>query len=142
LKPAFWDSSSLVPLCLQQHPSAVVRQLARRYSIAVWWATPVEVRSAFARLSRMGALDSAGWQLADATLTALRGRWREIAPDEHLRLGAEMLLPRFPLRAADALQLAAAMTWAMDQPRGRVFISGDAQLLAAARQLGFQAIEA
>ncbi|MGA7524841.1 MAG: hypothetical protein WBW84_20490 [Acidobacteriaceae bacterium] len=59
-----------------------------------------------------------------------------------LRSDAEKLLTQFPLRAADALQLAAAMTWAMDRPQGRAFISGDAALLEAAQRLGFQAVEA
>jgi hypothetical protein len=66
----------------------------------------------------------------------------KLGPTEALRDEAELLLARFPLSAADALQLAAAMTWAGGHPRGRVFICGDARLLDAARRLGFQAVEA
>jgi methionine salvage enolase-phosphatase E1 len=46
----------------------------------------------------------------------------------------------YPLRAADAFQLAAAWTWTSGEPQGYVFISGDAQLLKAARQVGFQVV--
>lgn len=108
----------------------------------VWWGTPVELASAFARLLRMRELDSDGARLAEASLDQMRRRWREVRPDDALRIDAENFLSRFPLRAADALQLAAAMTWAMGRPQGRVFISGDAPLLEAAARLGFQSTEA
>ena len=58
-----------------------------------------------------------------------------------LRDDAESFVDRFQLKAADAQQLAAANIWALGRPIGRFFLSGDTQLLEAARQLGFQAIE-
>ena len=142
MTPAFWDSSALVPLCVQQRASPTVRRLARHYGIVVWWCTAVEVRSAFARLMRVRELTRAGQVLAEKSLEQMENRWIEVQPTEALRSEAEGLLTRFPLRAADALQLAAAMTWALDRPQGRVFICGDTQLLEAARGLGFQAEEA
>lgn len=90
----------------------------------------------------MGSLDQPASQLAETTLTALRRLWREVAPSDDLRFEAQTLLTRFPLRAADALQLAAAVTWVVGRPARRPFICGDAQLLEAAGQLGFEAIEA
>ena len=45
---------------------------------------------------------------------------------------------RYPLKAADALQLAAAWTWCSGKAASCVFISADAQLLDAAGQVGFQ----
>lgn len=139
---AFWDSSALVPLCIEQKATRVVRQLSATYDIAVWWSAPVEVRGAFARLLRMRQLTLAGQVEAQVTLDRMRRVWREVYPSEPVREQAERLVDRFPLKAADALQLAAAMAWCMGRPRGRVFISCDAQLLDAAQQLGFQAIQA
>jgi predicted nucleic acid-binding protein len=72
----------------------------------------------------------------------MRSDWREVDPSESLREQAERLVDRFPLKAADAQQLAAALTWCIGRPKGRAFISGDGQLLDAAKQLGFHAIEA
>jgi hypothetical protein len=46
------------------------------------------------------------------------------------------------MTAADAFQLAAAWIWCEGHPHNRTFISGDKQLLDAARKLGFTAIEA
>jgi predicted nucleic acid-binding protein len=108
----------------------------------VWWSAPVEIRGAFARLLRMGQLTSNEHVGAQVRLDELRSNWREISPEQAIRVQAERLVDRFPLRAADALQLAAALAWCLGKPRGRPFISGDNRLLDAARQLGFQGIEA
>ena len=139
---AFWDTSALVPLCVRQQPSEAVRQMLEQYEIAVWWATPVEMRSAFERLLRTGALTAAEHRAAGMRLDVLRRGWRELQPSEALRARAESFLMEHPLKAADALQLAAAWTWCAGDAQSCVFISGDAQLLEAARQAGFQIVHA
>ena len=59
---------------------------------------------------------------------------------EALRERAEGLLRRHPLRAGDALQLAAALTWAQSRPKGMRFLSLDARLSEAADREGFTVI--
>jgi len=100
------------------------------------------VRSAFARLLRMGHATPAQFSAAQVDLAQLRMSWREVLPSLALRDQAELFVDRFQLKAADAQQLAAAYDWVLGSPAGRVFIAGDVQLLDAARQLGFQAIPA
>lgn len=140
MAPAFWDSSALVPLCVQKQASPLARRLLREHEMVVWWSTPVEMRSAFGRLLRTGHLKPSEHIAAAQALEQLRRSWRELQPTDQLRAEAEILLDRFPLKAADALQLAAALTWASGKPNARNFISGDVQLLQAARQSGFQAV--
>ncbi len=140
MTPAFWDTSALVPLCVQQQPSPAVRQLLAQYGIAVWWATPVEMHSAFERLVRMGQLTAPEHTAAGTRLEQLRRGWRELQPSEALRSRAETFLSSFPLRAADALQLAAAWTWCLGNTRACPLISGDAQLLEAAQEIGFPVV--
>lgn len=142
MEPAFWDSSSLVPLCVTQQGTPAAQALSQRYGMIVWWGAPVEIRGAFARLLRMGQLIPRRHVGAQVRLDELRSDWREVLPSDELRDRAEGLVDRFCLKAADALQLAAALAWCSGRPKGRVFISGDSQLLDAARQLGFQAVEA
>jgi len=137
---AFWDTSALVPLCVRQQPSATVRQLLEQHEIAVWWATPVEMRSAFERLLRMGQLTAPEHAAAGTRLEQLRRGWRELQPTEALRAQAESFLTSYVLKAADALQLAAAWIWCSGNPQAHVFISGDSPLLEAARQVGFQTV--
>lgn len=142
MTPAFWDTSALVPLCVQQQPTAAVRELLEQYEIAVWWATSVEMRSAFERLLRMGQLTQAEHVAAGIRLEKLRRGWRELQPTEALRAQAETFLTSYPLKAADSLQLAAAWTWCSGDVQRCTFLSGDAQLLEAARQVGFQVVMA
>jgi hypothetical protein len=54
-------------------------------------------------------------------LDARAARWTEVADIEHVRERAERLLAVHPLRAADALQLAAAL--ALCDKRARMRIS-------------------
>jgi len=138
---AFWDSSALVPLCIWQRATPAAQALSERYSVTVWWSTRIEVRGAFARLVRMGQVTPNGLVQAQVTLDGLRDIWQEVDPSEPLREQAERFVDRFPLKAADAQQLAAAVAWCGGRTKSRAFISGDSQLLEAAGQLGFQAIE-
>ena len=135
---AFWDWSALVPICVLQQATPTAVALSAKYGMTVWWSAPVEMRGAFARLLRIGQLTPNGQAQAQLSLDRLRSTWWEVEPDEPLRLQAERLVDRFPLKAADSLQLAAALAWCLGKPSGQVLISGDAQLLYAAGQLGFQ----
>jgi len=125
-----------------QLATPVAQALSLRYGMNVWWAAPVEIRGACSRLLRLGQLTSSEYVGAQVRLAELRSEWREVFPTEDLRERAERLVDRFPLKAADALQLAAALAWCLNRPKGRVFISGDRQLLDAAKQLGFQTLPA
>jgi predicted nucleic acid-binding protein len=142
MEPAFWDSSSLVPLCVVQQSTPVANMLSRRYEMVVWWAASVEIRSAFTRLIRMGSLTHNGQIQAQIALDGFRSKWSEVLPADEVRANAERFIDRFPLRAADSLQLAAAFVWSSGRPRNRPFISGDLQLLEAAGRLGFAQIRA
>jgi predicted nucleic acid-binding protein len=137
---AFWDSSAIVRLCIQSQTTPLVQGLISRYKMAVWWSTPVELRGAFERLKRTGEVTASEHVAALVEARLFKGGWREMTPHDELRDEAERMLERFVLKAADALQLAAALSWCAGKPQGRVFISGDVQLLRAAEQLGFQTI--
>jgi hypothetical protein len=142
MEQAFWDSSSLVPLCLLQMATPRAEALDAKYPKVVWWGAPVEMQGAFARLARVGQLTPNGQVQAQVVLDRLRRDWQEVEPSDELRDRAEQFVSRFPLKAADAFQLAAAWRWCLGRPRNRAFICGDVQLLNAARQLGFNGIEA
>jgi predicted nucleic acid-binding protein len=139
---AFWDSSTLVRLCVQRQATPVALALSKQYQMAVWWSAPVEVRAPLRVLVRMGQMSPNEHVQAQVRLDRMRSDWLEVDPSESLREQAERLVDRFPLKAADAQQLAAALAWCIGRTKGRAFISGDSQLLDAARQLGFHAVEA
>jgi predicted nucleic acid-binding protein len=136
---AFWDTSALVLLCIQQGKSRLTQIALRNKSITVWWNTPVEMMSAFCRLLRQDEIGQRDFEAALARLASLKASWIEILPTERVRELAEGLLQTYPLRAADALQLAAALTWTRKQPRKRTFICCDNRLAESALKEGFQA---
>lgn len=137
-KNGFWDSSALVPLCVRQTATQSFRTLWRQSSrIVVWSGATVEIRSALSRLHRDKYIDAKGLQLAITRLDAMRNGWREIITSEKMRLIAEDLPDTYGLRALDSFQLAAALIWCQEKPKGRLFICDDARLSEAAQKAGF-----
>ncbi len=135
---AFWDASAIVPLCCSQPGSANGRVLLKELRrMVVWWGTPVEARSAFARLVRDGRLSAGERVTATRLLNQLRASWDEIQPSEKVRSLAEGLPDDYSLRAADALQLAAALVWCRERPQRRPFVCFDERLVKAASAAGF-----
>jgi predicted nucleic acid-binding protein len=136
---AFWDTSALVPLTVYQNMTPRVVALYRRYDIVVWWSTPVELVSALARLVRMRQLDLADASRARGLAKSLADSWAVVQPSEALRRRATELVEHYGLRAADALQLAAALEWCEGASQGRVFLTADRKLREAASLSGFNA---
>lgn len=138
---SFWDSSALVPLCVQEITSRQAQSQLRKSMPVVWWGTPVEVHGAIARLHRLGKLKETDKHGALSRLSLLGRTWREILPGDQLRDLAMRLLDHHELRAADSLQLAAALTWCRERPARRPFVCADTRLSKAAEAAGFNVIE-
>ena len=136
---AFWDTSALVPLCVRQSGTPRAIALYKTYEAVVWWATPIEIASSLARLVRMKELDSREWAKANRLAGNLADAWFVIQPSDALRAKASSLVNRYNLRAADALQLAAALEWCEGAPQGKKFLSADHKLQEAAVLSGFEA---
>jgi predicted nucleic acid-binding protein len=138
----FWDTSAVVPLLVAESTSPAITELARVSTLLVWWGTSVECLSAIARREGDGTLTSEAADQARRRLNLLRESWSEVIPSEQVRENAERALLRHPLRAADALQLGAALRWAENNPRGHRFHSLDDRLTKAARREGFELVDA
>lgn len=135
---AFWDASAIIPLCCSQPATTQGRRLQRELQrVVVWWGTPLEARSAFARLVREGQLTTDERVTAIRLLGQIRVEWDEILPSERVRSLAEDLPDAYGLRAGDAAQLAAALVWCRERPRRRPLVAFDDRLRAAAAALGF-----
>ncbi|HEY5435750.1 MAG TPA: type II toxin-antitoxin system VapC family toxin [Candidatus Limnocylindrales bacterium] len=138
----FWDASAIVPLLVHQTASAAVGGEAERdQELAVWWGTGVECVSAFTRLEREGEITTTELVAAIDNLQSLAASWVEIQPVARIRKTAERLLRTHPLRAADALQLAAAIVAADGDPRSLPFVTLDERLARAAEREGFPVVE-
>lgn len=134
---AFWDASALVPLCVIQSITPSVVSLYKSYPAVVWWATPVEIASALARLVRIREINSSDYAKARQVAAVLADEWLVVQPSDSLRARATQLVDRYDLRAADSLQLAAALDWCEDAPQGQIFLAADQRLREAAVLSGF-----
>ncbi len=134
----FWDSSALIQLFVEQNESGILRKIVKNdLDIVVWWGTILECKSAVARLRREGVvtIDQEG-QIRSKLKTASTC-WIEIMPGEQVRQVASRLLVNHPLRTADSLQLAAAITWVGAPVQEDCFVCLDSKLREAARKEGF-----
>jgi predicted nucleic acid-binding protein len=138
----FWDASAIVPLLVAEPTTRRVQALAGRDpDMLVWWGSEVECVSALARLERAGALDGRGMALASDRLKRLADGWHEIEPSQIVRESATRFLRVHPLRATDALQLAAAFAAAEHRPASLQFVALDERLAEAARKEGFTMVD-
>ena len=112
-----------VPLCAHQGITSRVVALYRSYGVVIWWTTAVEIASALRRLVRMKQLASEDWLTARRLAADLAASWRVIQPSNALRAHAVQLVDRYDLKAADALQLAAAPEWSENIPGRESFHS-------------------
>jgi uncharacterized protein len=134
----YWDSSAILPLLVREDSSAAAFDLFERDpQVVVWWTTEVECVSALARRERDASADIHG---PLDRLAALARSWREVQPTRRVRLTARRLLRVHPLRAADALQLAAAIAAADGAPEGLPFVTLDDRLAEAAEREGFDVV--
>jgi len=134
----FWDSSAVVPLLVHERTSdALRRSLEGDAGLIVWWGTPVECVSAIARREREGDLPASAVSAAVARLQSLERGWVEVTPSPGVRRISLRLLRTHPLRAADSLQLAAALVAAEEDPGTLGFMCLDERLTTAAEREGF-----
>jgi hypothetical protein len=138
----FWDTSAILPLLVEEAASGAVRlTLEDDLRMAAWWGTRVECVSALARRERDGSADLRAVGEALDRLDALAGAWVEIRPTDTLRETAERVLRTHPVRAADALQLAAAIVVAAGNPASLSLVTLDMRLALAASKEGFRVLQ-
>lgn len=135
----FWDSSALVPLLVLEGSSEGLRNLLKEGgTLAMWWVSPVECATALYRRHREQPFPSPVLRGALSRLDAMIEGATVIVPTDPVRRRTRRLVATHPLRAADALQLAAALAWCDDDPRDAGFVCLDERLREAATCEGFQ----
>lgn len=134
----FWDSSAVVALAAGEPSAHRLQPLLDGAAFVVWWGTPVEVASAIARKERDAEFTAPQASLALERLHALAAHWVEVEPVERVRKLAQRMTRVHQLRAADALQVAAALVAADHDPALVEFVCLDARLAAVAAREGFR----
>lgn len=137
----FWDSSALLPLLSEEKFSTTVTSLLREDEDAtVWWGTWAECMVAISRLKRETRLTETGEEEARTNLDRLSVNWVEMEPTGELRLLTMLVSKAHPLKAADCLQLAAALRWCEGDTNNADFVCLDNRLRRAALDEGFDVL--
>ena len=128
----------MVPVLVTETQSEPMASLLRTDpGLVLWWASSVECQSAVYRRHRDGELPLRVLNETLVRLKALVDNADIVAPTLRVRERAGRLVASHPLRAGDALQLAAALVWCNDAPQGDAFVCLDGRLREAARREGF-----
>jgi hypothetical protein len=134
----FWDSSAIAPLLAEETASRPREaQLREDAEIPVWYGTWAELESAICRRERESSIDPEQAAMARTRLSVLTRAWLEVQPTSWVRERAIRLLRVHPLRAADAMQLAAALVAFKERTAGNRFLTADLRLAKAATLEGF-----
>jgi hypothetical protein len=130
-----------VPLIIAQAASSQADDwLSEDPQLALWTLTSVELASSLRRLVREGKLGEREANTAEARADELITTSHMIVNVETVKAQARRLLRLHSLRAADAMQLGAALEWAGGRPTGRHFVTLDAHLARAAAREGFHVV--
>jgi hypothetical protein len=139
----FWDTSALLPLFVAERQSARVRSWLRQDPIVVVWTlSRVELLSALARRAREEPASARALAGARRQALAAWEDWSEVVALEPVRHQAERIVTAHPLRAADALQLGAALVAADLDPAALEIVTLDERLATAAEREGFRVLGA
>ncbi|MGH8133188.1 MAG: type II toxin-antitoxin system VapC family toxin [Steroidobacteraceae bacterium] len=134
----FWDTSALLPLLVDEPAQErLLGLLEEDAQVLAWWGTSVEIASALARREREKLMSADQVNAALDAARHLADCWNEIVPSDAVRRTAERVLRVHPLRAADSVQLAAALVASGHDPASLPLVCLDERLTAAARREGF-----
>jgi uncharacterized protein len=138
----FWDSSALLSLFIDEPTrDRLIALLDSDDEVLSWWGAPLEIASALARRERESLLTADQVSETLAALSTFAAGWHEIVPTDAVRRTAERLLRTHPLRAADSLQLSAAIIAANHDPTSLEMVCLDNRLTLAARREGFTVLD-
>ena len=135
----FWDSSALVPLLVFEKESELCAEAYRiDREILIWTLTKVEVFSALCRRMRDETLDEQAFESDRNRMNDLFETIYEVAAVDRVKERAMRLLRVHPIRAADALQLAAVLVATQEKVDRLPVMCLDEKLTETARLEGFE----
>lgn len=135
----FWDTSALVALVVHEVATPrAERWLRDDPEIVVWTLTRVELLSSLARRRRAEPRAARRLLTARREILEAWSHWSEVTALDLVRRHAERVVEAHPLRAADALQIGAALVAAEDEPPSLAFVTLDEAQADAAEREGFR----
>lgn len=133
---AYFDSSAVVKVYVQESGRAAVLRLLRLHEVVVSAILPVEIRGALRRRAEANAIESSRLPAALNQLAADRLQWNLLAVSAEIRGRAEQIVSKHAVRTLDAIHVASAKEFA-ERLQARVpFVSADRRQIEAAAAVG------
>ncbi len=137
----FWDSSALVAIAVDAKATRSVRDLSRQDpELMVWILSEVEITSALWRRRRANEVTEIVRADAQRQMDLTLSNAVTVADVPAVVRRARRLLASHTLRAADAMQLSAALLACEDEPSRLPFVTIDDRLAEAAVREGFTVV--
>ncbi len=133
---AYFDSSAMVKIYVQESGRATVLRLLRSYEVVVSALLPVEIRGALRRRARENAFKTSRLPAALHQLSADREQWNLLAVSREILRRAEEIVATHAVRTLDAIHVASAKEFAERLQERVSFISADHRQLEAAVAIG------
>jgi predicted nucleic acid-binding protein len=133
---AYFDSSAVVKVYVQESGRATVLRLLRLHEVVVSAILPVEIRGALRRRAEENAIESSRLPAALNQLAADREQWNLLAVSKEILGRAEEIVATHTVRTLDAIHIASAKEFT-ERLQARVpFISADHRQVEAAAAVG------
>jgi predicted nucleic acid-binding protein len=133
---AYFDSSAIVKVYVQEDGRATVLRLLRLHEVVVSAILPVEIRGALRRRAQENAIESSRLPAALNQLAADREQWNVLAVSAEILGRAEEIVANYAVRTLDAIHIASAKEFAERLQTRVPFISADHRQVEAATAIG------
>ena len=135
---AYFDTSVLVKIYVQEKGSSRSRQLVRTRQVITSSITGLELLSAFRRNLTAKHIDEKAFSAIAKRLVQDRERMRQVEVTGTILDKAEEYVSGFDIRALDAIHIASAMVSRERFPKDLPFVTADTRQQEVAAQLGLQ----
>jgi len=133
---AYFDSSAVVKLYVQESGRAAVLRLLRQHELVASAILPVEIRGALRRRAAEKVIQSSRLPAALQQLAKDRAQWNLLTVSTEILDRAEQIVAGHPVRTLDAIHIASAQEFAGRLQAHVPFISADHRQIEAAAAAG------
>lgn len=133
---AYFDSSAVVKLYVQESGRAAVLRLLRQHEVVASAILPVEIRGALRRRAAENVIESSRLPAALQQLASDRAQWNLLAVSTEILERAEQIVASHAVRTLDAIHIASAQEFAGRLQTRVPFISADHRQCESAAAVG------
>ena len=133
---AYFDSSALVKLYVQESGRPEVLRLLRRHEVVASVILPIEVRGALRRRAAEISIESARLPAALQQMAADRVQWNLLAVSKEVLDRTQQIVASHAVRTLDAIHIASAQEFAARLRAEVPFVSADRRQTEAAAAAG------